>query len=191
MRPTFQIISKELDEKLNLKEVIKEFNKLDYIDFFNDQFSIIEKENPIPFPAILLEFSEIQWRTISKNIQKGLTRIRVHVGQQSLADTHTRSSDQEAALKVLDYLCEVHKVLQGFSGTNFTSLDRKITIPDTSHDNLIIHIMEYDTEITDASANDDAKKEEITGVTPEVEKQAVIPAKEIGAEFPLVETKEC
>lgn len=141
-------ISARLTLKLNTQFAVSGFGKLAYVDVFNDQFTelALGEEIAIDFPAILIEFSDIEYTQQGKNAQQGVTLIRFHVGQNLLDYKDKRG-------KALAYLDFVHNALQGFMGERFNGLMRLRTTLDISGGNLFVHVMEYTTAVWDNSAD--------------------------------------
>lgn len=127
--------------------------KLGHVDLFNDQFANEEIEKAIKYPAILIEFSDIEWSTEGQGIQTGDLTVRFHIGQNILADTKAKAKFQAKGLVRLAYLEEIHKAVQGFSGPCFSKLDRIGTILDKAKTNKIVDIVEYATQVFDATAD--------------------------------------
>lgn len=178
MDVVYSTIAEQLDKKLNEASVVKKYGRCDFIDLFNDQFSLITNELVLPIPAILIEIGFVDWKTMSQKTQKGDAVVKIHIGQQTLADSYWNSDNKQTALKVLQYLKVVHNALQDLSGDNFNKLDRVSSEPDLNHTNLIVHAMTYSTNITEVVPVEVIEK----NVTLEIVKGG-IPAKVKGNDF--------
>ena len=131
----FNALSALLKEKTTVKTVL----------FFNNQFEKEKSERPKLFPCVLVEFANLDYISKSESLQEGDTTIRLHVGLESLA---------EQEQKVLEVIDEIHFFLQNWSIADLTSpLDRKNERQDSDHDSLIVWQVEYNTLLSDNSAN--------------------------------------
>jgi hypothetical protein len=132
-------------------------------------------EDFITFPAILIKFSRFDYKTTGNKTQQGLGTIRFTLIVQNFADSFEGSINQAKAIEYWDLVEELHKALQGVSGTGFTPLDRIAEPEEEVMGGLIVLPMEYATIITDDSADG---SDNITLVDPalEVERVASVPA---------------
>lgn len=145
------------------------FKALGTIDIFNDQFTELAMGNEIAmtFPAILIEFSDIDYTQQGRNVQQGEAVVRIHIGQNLLDYADKKG-------KALGYLDFVHRALQGSTGTLHNGLMRERMELDISAGNLIVHVMEYTTRIYDNSADKQVNLEEVQA-TLEVQFQNSLP----------------
>lgn len=144
--------------------------KLQHTDLFNDQFNEFEegREWPFMFPAILIDLNDIVWESKGRKTQQGISLIRFHVGQ-NLLDYKLKSS------MALKYLEEVHKAMHGFNSNVFSSLSRIRTQLDSSHGNVIVHTIDYQTAISDRTADPEALLDDINNVDVETKFNSVPP----------------
>jgi hypothetical protein len=148
---TFKEISSYLIQELQFHD--GRLPSLQWVDRDKGQFEQMDRELPIPFPAILLSFGRAEYETVGKSTQEGSGILRIRVGYESYAESFDGSIDQEQALKFWEFMEEVHKKLQGLSGTYFSSLERIAEEEDLDHDMIIVNIMEYRCKIFDSSAD--------------------------------------
>lgn len=175
-------IVERLKSELQFDQVVTEENPLPlpnikWIDKDKSQFENLDKEYPIPFPAILIGFMRGNYTTLSDKAQSGDIIIRIRVGYENYADSFDGSSTQENALQYFEFMEKVHIALQGFTGTNFTALDRVAEEEDLDHDMLIIQTFEYTTTLLDDSASK-KRKVQIVDPTVTITKQLSIPTQE-------------
>lgn len=141
-------IESRLIDKLRTNFTAAGYKKLGTTDIFNDQFTSLAmgEEVAMNFPAILVEFADVQYTQQGKSIQQGEAVIRIHIGQ-NLLDYHDKKS------RALAYLDFVHNALQGSTGQNHNGLMRERMELDINAGNLIVHVLEYVTRIYDNSAD--------------------------------------
>lgn len=153
-----------------------------WVDRFNNQFEKILVDDghdmfPIRFPAILIEFGEIAWKsTGGKGIQQAdSVPITFHVGYENYADSYQTqvrdgfttgfsggfatgfiggSNNQALALNDLRYLEQVHAALQGFAPLGGALLDRTLSRFDNDYGNLIVNQLEYSLQLNEAIVRD-------------------------------------
>ncbi len=152
-RDPYLKIATQLDVKLNLTSVTTVHGKLQFIAPYNNQFNSSELEHTLPKPAILIQFSDSDWKSKGKNQQEALTAIKFHVAQHNIADDNFYSADNTEALKIDAYMDLVHVALQGFSAIGLSALNRTRSYQDESHDHIFVHVMEYEAKISDCSAD--------------------------------------
>lgn len=112
---------------------------------FNNQFEREDREKAFIYPAVFVEFVNIDYLSKSESRQEGDLGLRFHIGIKSL-----KTEDP--------YILELAEIvnfwLQGFGIADLiTSLDRKRERQDTDHAGVIVWQTEYRTQITDNSAN--------------------------------------
>lgn len=125
---------------------------------FNNQFIKIDQEKPFPFPAVMVQFLELDYTTRGDLSQYGDTIARLHIGYDSL-----KTED----LAVFDLLDEIHAVIQGLTISElFTPLDRVHEEQDVDHDVLSVWVVDYSFKLNDiaASRTNNLIKTELTGV---------------------------
>lgn len=146
-------IATQLDAKLNIPSITSIHGRLRFIALFNNQFNTSELEHTLPKPAILIQFSDSEWKSKGKKQQEALTSIKIHVAQHNIADDNFYSDNKDEALKVDAYLDLIHVALQGFSAPGLSGLNRVRSQQDDSHDHIFVQVMEYEGTITDCSAD--------------------------------------
>lgn len=123
---------------------------------YNNQFVKEGVEKAFAFPALFLEFPTLEYSSKGESLQVGDAVIRFHLGFVSL-------KTEDRAIFELESKLYFH--LQGFNVVNVsTPLDRKREIQDVDHDALIIWQIEFNTLITDNTANRKNKMNLLVGV---------------------------
>jgi hypothetical protein len=114
-----------------------------WIDLYNAQPEFLEQREAHDFPAVFVEFAQINWSNQAHPIQQGDALIRLHVVQWSLASSYEGSENQGTALERLQLLSRLHAHLHGFAGSYHTPMIRTATLSDTRHDAVTVDILEY------------------------------------------------
>lgn len=130
---------------------------LRWTDVYNSQFDYQEtpsKELAFAFPCIFVEFHTTEWQSQLNNEQKGDCLIRIHIGKEKYSGSYDLSKQKADKLEHLDFLDHVHACLQNLQGLYFSKLNRTREELDLNHSNVIHHIFEYNTMITDCSVTE-------------------------------------
>lgn len=149
------------DSKLLLFDALKELiaEKVPEIKTFrlyNNQFAKEGVEKAFAFPAVFVEFSALEYLTKSESLQEADTIIRFYLGFSSL-----KTEDRD----IFILAGKLNFQLQNFSVPNLTTaFDRKREEQDSDHDAVIIWRMEYNTLLTDNTANRKNKLKRFIGV---------------------------
>jgi hypothetical protein len=153
-----------------------------WIDLWNNHLANLRDDYPIPFPAIFINFEEVQWRPATANGgQLGDAIIAIHVCWENYADSYHNltggSTNQSTALAMFDFVENVHLAMQGYAGTHFTALQRIRTATDADHDMLIDTVIYYATTLADcALANANAAQYTTTTLTDATVTPNTVPA---------------
>ena len=107
---------------------------------WNSQFDLIEQEIPFKFPAVFIEFSNLEWKTDVGIDQKNATQqarancdVTLHIGTLSIKDENDSFPED---LAIID---SIYDQINGFQDTvsnQFTPLKRTTETDDTNKDNL-------------------------------------------------------
>lgn len=123
---------------------------------YNNQFEKEAVEKTFPFPALFLEFPSLDYSSKGESLQVGDAIIRFHLGFVSL-----KTEDRA----IFELESKLYFQLQGFGLADVcTPLDRKREVQDVNHDALIVWQIEYNTLITDNTANRKNKMNLLVGV---------------------------
>jgi hypothetical protein len=155
MKQVFLDIQTELLEISNLKKVT----------IFNNQYLNTQLEQGYDYPIALIEFSNIQFFDLSKQIQQFEADIVIHLVYESY--------DFEP-IAFYDIRDEILQKLQGFEPTNCSQLIRISEETDNDHDALYIYKISYRCTGTDITANSDTNKISHTVATLETTKDLEI-----------------
>lgn len=110
------------------------------VRLWNNQLNNEARESSFLWPAVFIEFSDIDWEDTHEGVQEGDVEVTLHQVYKTLKDED---------LALFDYVCEVHAAVQGFDGEHFTALGRTEGKQDTNHDGAIDWQTKYDTRVSD------------------------------------------
>jgi hypothetical protein len=96
---------------------------LQYVDLQKGQMSNKAQNYPIPLPAVLVEFGQVSWSN-STGGQLGDSVISAYLYIDHVTDSFDGAELENETISLLDGIDEVHKILQGLWGTNFSPLSR-------------------------------------------------------------------
>jgi len=112
---------------------------------WNNQFDNIDDENAFHFPAVFLEFSDLEFVNRSAGIQEMQGLITFHIGQEELDDK---------SIAILDLVDVVAKALNGFmTDTILVPLLRVNERQDPDHDQLIVWEMDFQLKAQDCTSS--------------------------------------
>lgn len=110
---------------------------------FNNQFENEEKENAFAYPAVFVQFLNLNWIAKPQGLQEADAVIRLHVGFHSL-ETEER--------EIFTLIEDIHKAVQSLSTAElFGDLNRVNEEQDIDHGNVIVWLADYSTLLTDVS----------------------------------------
>lgn len=139
-----------MNSKLDLFDALEarikdEIPEIKTFRLFNNQFENEKQEKAFAFPALMVEFTDLNYTAKSESLQEADTSLIFHLGFASL-----KTEDRE----IFVLAQKVHQSLQAFAGVGlFSSLNRKREQQDSNHDGVIVWKMEYTTLLSDNSAN--------------------------------------
>jgi hypothetical protein len=135
-----------------------EVPKIKTFRLFNNQFAKEGVEKAFAFPALMVEFVDLNYTAKSESLQEADTNIILHLGFASL-----KTEDRA----VFELVQEVHQAVQAFYGLDlFSPLNRTRDQQDTDHDGVIVWQTTYTTLLSDNSAN--RKRRLVLAETPEL-----------------------
>ena len=111
-------VYKELRDRL-----LEKMPDLQYVDLQKGQFDNKQKNYPIPLPACLVEFKQVQWSE-STGGQLGDCTISIRLYIDHVTDSFNGAEQEEETIKLLDNLDNIYENMQGYSGENFNPLNR-------------------------------------------------------------------
>ena len=102
------------DEQENPQPLFK------HCDLWNRQVEFLEQETPFETPAVFVEFTNIEWRTLGQHVQEADLTVRFHIVTPWYANTasNVQNADVRAtALSYLDIPTVLFRQLHGQHGT--------------------------------------------------------------------------
>jgi hypothetical protein len=138
-----------------------------FADLYKAQPEFLSQEISFDLPAIFVELPTIQWLDKPYNIQQSQpTTVRLHIVQNTLADSYNGSSDQDISLEITEMLTRIYVAMHGWQTTlllpngdpapiEFDPLRRIASATDTRHDTVSVDIMDFSTIFTDYAASPD------------------------------------
>lgn len=133
-----------------------------HVGVFNNQFNRISEEKPFGFPAVFVQFLELDYLSRGDDSQDAATVARLHIGYDSL---------ETDDLKIFDLIDEIHIAIQGLSVNSlFTPLDRVHEEQDIDHDVISVWLSDYAFKLRDNAGERNSKlvKTTLTGLDVEL-----------------------
>ena len=126
-----------------------------FIDFWNNQFDMLNTEDEIPFnfPAVFIEIDPIEWQTLADSSQQSPAVIIMHLGVETLQETSNQEllATRAAGMNHLPLVQDISKALHGFSGTNFGTITRIGTTFDQNYGSVKEILIPFKCLLTDNS----------------------------------------
>lgn len=95
-----------------------------WIDLWHNQVNFLEEEHPFPTPALFLNFRLTEATDTGERVQNIRLQVDVYIYYETFADTYNGAWNQASALGFLDLLNDVHAILHGNSGANYSNMRR-------------------------------------------------------------------
>ena len=145
----------EIAEKLT-----ENIEAINWIDLWHNQVGFLVDEHPFPTPAVFLRFRILNAEDQSEKVQNLNLQVDVFYFYETFLDTYQGAYNQADALKYLETISNIHKVLHASSGTNYAEMRRTgFSAVDTgSSGNLYLQSFACATVDATALANFDATK---------------------------------
>lgn len=102
------------DEQENPQPIFK------HCDLWNRQVEFLEQETPFQTPAVFVEFTNIEWRTLGQHVQEADLTVRLHIVTPWYANTASNVQNagvRDTALSYLDIPTVLFQQLHGQHGT--------------------------------------------------------------------------
>lgn len=148
-KQTFKKLYIELAQKIETS-----VSAVQWIDLWNSQVMNIETEHPFPAPAVFLAFRSQGIDDIGEKAQNVHLFVDVFVFYETFADTYKGSFNQDDALKFLDIMDDLNKILHASSGENYSSMRRVAYSPIDTGGFGNLYSITYTCELIDATAAD-------------------------------------
>lgn len=150
------------DEQENPQPIFK------HCDLWNRQVEFMEQETPFETPAVFVEFTNIEWRTLGQHVQDADLTVRLHIVTPWYANTASNVIDSDVratALAYLDIPTVLFRQLHGQHGTvednsdpqnpkvigNFNALTRTASRVNHDHERFVDSVETYQCHLKDLS----------------------------------------
>lgn len=162
----FEKLFIDISERLSAEEDLR------WIDLEAGQLEIPEEEWPVQFPCALIDFPNTDFIDESRGNQQGNFMVQIRLGIDLYEDLHmvdgNDSPDKATAIKRLQILTRIHKLLHGFETEYCTPLTRTGIQTERRDDGIKVFAMIYVCAAKDDSAAE--VQTQITGVQLSVNK---------------------
>lgn len=126
-----------------LKARIETSPLINHVGLFNNQFANENVEKPFKYPAVFIEFSDINFRSENQGIKKIDLETTLHVGIRQLVED----------LELFDIVDAVSALVDRFEIDNSTPFLKVQEVHDTDHDNVIVWRIVFFCTVTDENSS--------------------------------------
>ena len=145
------------DEQENPQPLFK------HCDLWNRQVEFLEQETPFQTPAVFVEFTNIEWRTLGQHVQEADLTVRLHIVTPWHANTASDILNPDVratALAYLDIPTVLFRQLHGQPGNledgdtllgHFNALTRTASAVNHDHERFVDSIETYQCHLKDLS----------------------------------------
>ena len=121
-----------------------------HVDLWNEQVAFIEEEVPFDFPAVFVQFGQIDWKPV--NIGSGLCwrgecAVNLHIVDRWPGSAAAGSGEMDEALGVFDLAKRIHKKIEGVTGDGYNGLRLVASMVNHNHEDIIENIEVYKTKL--------------------------------------------
>ncbi|WP_417366863.1 hypothetical protein [Flavobacterium beibuense] len=138
---------------LELSAKLSEIDAIEWIDIWNNQVYDLEQEHPFPAPAVFLAFRSNNMTDTGTKVQKVSLQVDVFLFYETFADTYDGAYNQGDALRFIDIIDEINKLLHGSEGQEYSSMRRTSFSPLDGGGAGNLFNITYNCELMDYSAN--------------------------------------
>lgn len=135
-----------------LANLIGQIDAIKWIDLWNSQVYHLQEEHPFPAPAVFLAFRSNTISDLSEKTQNLHTQVDVFVFWETFADSYKGSFNQGDAIKFLELLDNINKILHGSSGEQYSSMRRVAFSPVDTGGAGNLWSITYSCELIDSGA---------------------------------------
>lgn len=145
------------DEQENPQPIFK------HCDLWNRQVEFLEQETPFQTPAVFVEFTNIEWRTLGQHVQEADLTVRLHIVTPWYANTASNVQNagvRATALSYLDIPTVLFRQLHGQHGNledgdtllgHFNALTRTASTVNHDHERFVDSVETYQCHLKDLS----------------------------------------
>lgn len=109
---------KELAVKLT------DLDGINWLDLWHNQVGFLVEEHPFPTPAAFLSFRILNPENLGAKTQRVNVQIDIYYFYETFLDTNMGAYNQTDALAYLKTNNDIHRVLHGSSGENYSEMTR-------------------------------------------------------------------
>ena len=95
-----------------------------WLDLWHNQVGFLAEEHSFPTPAVFLAFRILTTEDQSEHVQNADIQVDVYFFYETFLDTYTGAFNQTDATDYLKTVTELHKILHGTSGENYSEMRR-------------------------------------------------------------------
>jgi hypothetical protein len=126
--------------------------ELQSIDLFSNQLDNMIRDKVVFFPAVFIEFEQINFVNKSENIQEADVRLRFYLAQSIIGlDSYEGSENFVDALTVFDLKDRVNQALIYFTEPNTSDFKRVQEIYNTQYSNVYVIELLYECLYVDGT----------------------------------------
>lgn len=116
-----------------------------FIDLDSGQLDMMAESYPFSFPAVFIDFPDIDWKDMSKGVQNGTVLVNVRIAQRVIEDTHSLApaTSVSTAIEKLKTKSKIHLSINRLSGEHFNRLVRTRTGTEKRSDGLKVWNITY------------------------------------------------
>jgi hypothetical protein len=112
-------IYQELADKLT-----SNITTINWADLWHNQVGFLVEEHPFPTPAVFLAFRILSVEDLSEKTQSANLQVDVYYFYETFLDTFQGAYNGAEALNYLKTNTDIHKLLHGSSGVNYSEMRR-------------------------------------------------------------------
>ncbi|MDO4367685.1 MAG: hypothetical protein Q4C26_03115 [Bacteroidales bacterium] len=121
-----------------------------HVDLWNEQVAFIEEEAPFDFPAVFVQFGQIDWKPV--NVGTGLCwrgecLVSLHIVSRWPGSAAAGSGEMDEALGVFDLAKRIHYKLEDIPGAGYDGMRLVGSIVNHNHEDIIENIEVYKTKL--------------------------------------------
>lgn len=105
-------------------KLTQEISQIQWLDLWHNQIGFLVEEHPFPIPAVFLAFRILDSQDLSDKTQKVNVQVDVYYFYETFLDSFQGAYNQQDAMEYLTTISDIHKVLHGSSGTNYSEMRR-------------------------------------------------------------------
>jgi hypothetical protein len=139
---------KKSDLYKSIRDIAKAgITDLEFVDLQKGQFKRIKENQPVPLPALLIEFRGGSFSEMARNSQMGDVTIAIYFYLDLVTDSFDGAESEEETIELLDRQDDVYRVFQGQSCELFSKLIRTNEEPPQYGERYIMFRTDFSTNV--------------------------------------------